>query len=77
MKRLNEQSLEQLRSRLDELGMSQAELARASGLTPKHINQIWQGKAFGSPAMLDFIAFALGCEWELTLRPVTMPEADA
>lgn len=36
---------ESLRQTLDSLGMSQADLARRSGLSPKHINQIVQGVA--------------------------------
>lgn len=36
---------ESLRETLDSLGMSQADLARRSGLSPKHINQIIQGVA--------------------------------
>ncbi|MCQ8195472.1 helix-turn-helix domain-containing protein [Streptomyces rugosispiralis] len=34
---------ETLRERLEELGMTQAELATRTGLTPKHINQVLQG----------------------------------
>jgi HTH-type transcriptional regulator/antitoxin HigA len=36
---------ESLRQTLDTLGMSQADLARRTGLSPKHINQIIQGAA--------------------------------
>ena len=36
---------ETLRERLDELGVTQAELAVRTGFTPKHINQIIQGLA--------------------------------
>jgi HTH-type transcriptional regulator/antitoxin HigA len=40
---------ETLRATLDERGMSQSDLARRTGLSPKHINQIIQGAAPISP----------------------------
>lgn len=47
-------------------GWSQADLAREMGVTPKHVNQMLTGKATGSPGMLDFAAFTLGFEWQVT-----------
>lgn len=66
MNRLGEQFAVVIKARLDELGMSQADLAREMGVTPKHINQMLTGKATGSPGMLDFVAYTLGFEWQVT-----------
>ena len=72
--RLGIQTRNAISARMEELGWTQADLARETGLTPKHINQIMQGKATGSPVMLDFVAFVLGCEWDVTLRAVDIVE---
>jgi len=64
--RLGDQFATVIKARLDELGWSQADLAREMGVTPKHINQMLNGKATGSPGMLDFVAFTLGFEWVVT-----------
>ena len=58
-----------LREHLDTIGMTQAELARRAGVTPKHINAVLQGRAVGKMAMLDYWAFVLGMEWHVTLEP--------
>ena len=49
-----------LRDRLDELGMSQAELARRTGLTPKHVNQVLQGLASLSSDVAQRLEYATG-----------------
>ncbi len=49
-------------------GRSQADLARDMGLSPKHINQMVNGKS-GALAMYDYAAFTLRCRWHVTLVP--------
>lgn len=66
MKRLGDQLAAQLVDALAMKGWTQADLARETGLTPKHINHMTQGKS-GSLAAYDFAAFALGCEWTVLL----------
>lgn len=64
--RLGEQFAALIKTRLDDLGMTQADLAREMGVTPKHINQMLSGKATGSPGMLDYAAHVLGFRWHVT-----------
>lgn len=52
---------------LEEDGITQADLARDLGLSPKHVNQMVKGKS-GALAMYEFAAFALGRRWVLTLE---------
>ena len=66
MNRLGPQFAAVIIERLEELGWTQADLAREMGVTPKHINQMLNGKATGSPGMLDFVAHTLGFEWQVT-----------
>lgn len=63
-----------INAKLVELGMSQADLAREMGVTPKHINQMLTGKATGSPGMLDYCAHVLGFEWSVTASPAAPTE---
>lgn len=70
MNRLGAQIAAAIAAHLAASGMSQADLAREMGVSPKHVNQILTGKATGSPGLLDFAAFALGCEWHVELREV-------
>lgn len=64
--RLSEQLGQQLQRALDRAGMTQAELARAMGLSAKHVNQMVSGKS-GAWAMFDYAAFVLDCEWTVEL----------
>lgn len=66
MNRLGPQFAAIIEKQLEVKGWSQADLAREMGVTPKHINQMLTGKATGSPGMLDFAAFTLGFEWQVT-----------
>lgn len=52
---------------LAEIGMSQAEFARRTGRTPKHVNQVLTGKSTAAMAQLDYWAFTLGLHFEVTL----------
>jgi HTH-type transcriptional regulator/antitoxin HigA len=49
-----------LRAVLHERGINQASLARATNLTPKHVNQILMGKARISPETALLLEEALG-----------------
>jgi HTH-type transcriptional regulator / antitoxin HigA len=51
---------ETLRDRLEELGMTQAELATRTGLSTKHVNQILQGVAHISPETAQRLDLATG-----------------
>jgi HTH-type transcriptional regulator/antitoxin HigA len=51
---------ETLRDRLEELGMTQAELATRTGLSTKHVNQILQGVAHISPDTAHRLELATG-----------------
>ncbi|MER6562100.1 helix-turn-helix domain-containing protein [Streptomyces sp. NPDC001027] len=51
---------ETLREQLEELGMSQAELATRTGLTPKHINQVMQGVVPLSGDVAQRLEYATG-----------------
>ncbi len=51
---------ETLRERLEEMGMTQAELATRTGLTPKHINQVLQGVVPLSGEVAQRLEYAVG-----------------
>jgi HTH-type transcriptional regulator/antitoxin HigA len=51
---------ETLRDRLEELGMTQAELATRTGLSTKHVNQLLQGVAHISPDTAHRLELATG-----------------
>lgn len=57
----------ELKAALNAEGMTQADLAAAMGLSPKHINHMVNGKS-GALGMYEFAAFVLGRRWVLTLE---------
>ena len=61
---------ESLRERLAELHMSQAEFARRTGLTTKHVNQVMQGVASLSAEVAQRLEYATGTPswWWLRLE---------
>lgn len=59
---------ETLRFRLEELGMSQAELARRTGLTPKHVNQVVKGAVSLSADVAQRLEYATGVPTHWWLR---------
>jgi HTH-type transcriptional regulator/antitoxin HigA len=59
---------ETLRERLEELGMSQADLARRTGLTPKHVNQVLKGAASLSADVALRLEYATGTPTKWWLR---------
>lgn len=50
------------------VGMTQVEMGRRMGWTPKHINQILNGNAEPSMASLSYMCFILGIELEVRAR---------
>lgn len=59
---------ETLRDRLEEMNMSQSELARRAGLTPKHVSQVINGVATLSPDVADKLSYVTGIPVRLWLR---------
>ena len=57
---LHDQVVDIIIERLNEIGMTQTELGRRIGWTPKHVNRILHGHAEPSMAALDFICHILG-----------------
>ena len=51
---------------MDAHDITQAELARRVGRTPKHVNQVFMGKA--GTGELDYWAFVLGARFVVTLE---------
>jgi len=59
---------------MNDQDITQAELARRIGRTPKHVNQVVHGKA--GTGELDYWAFVLGLRFDVTLVPLDdEPEA--
>lgn len=52
---------------LEDLGVTQAELARRAGVTAKHVNLVLSGKAGAQIGQLDYWAYLLGKRWKVTL----------
>lgn len=57
-----------LLAHMDEHGITQAELARRIGRTPKHVNLVLNGKV--GTGELDYWAFVLGLRFAVTLEPM-------
>lgn len=58
----------QIADALEADGISQAEFARRTGVSAKHINQVLSGKATARHAQLDYWAFVLGRTWSVVLK---------
>lgn len=52
---------------LDEDCVTQAEFARAVGVSPKHLNQVITGKAIASAGQLEYWAYVLERTWTVGL----------
>jgi len=63
-----EQMAVQIADALDADGMSQAEFARRTGVSVKHLNQVLTGKATARYAQLDYWAFVLDRRWTVHLE---------
>lgn len=66
-RRTVDQMVTMLAAHMAENGITQAELSRLVGRTPKHINQVFMGKA--GTGELDYWAFVLGLRFVVTLVP--------
>ena len=52
---------------LEAAGVTQAELARQSGISPKHVNLVLSGKVGARLGQLDYWAWLLGLRFEVSL----------
>lgn len=52
---------------LDARGLTQAELARQSGASAKHVNLVLNGRAGAQLGQLDYWAFLLGLRFDVAL----------
>lgn len=59
---LHDQVLAIINDRMEDLAMTQVELGKRIGWTPKHTNRVLNGVAEPSLAALDFICHILGIE---------------
>ena len=66
--RLQDQLAAAITHALEVANVTQAELARMTGLSTKHINKMVQGEV-AAPAMFDYCAHALGQRFVVTLEP--------
>lgn len=57
------------------IGITQAELARRIGRTPKHVNQVVHGKS--GTGELDYWAFVLGLRFDVSLVPLDNTDGEA
>lgn len=62
---------------IEEDGLTQAEFARRVGASPKHVNQVLNGKAHAYQATLDYWAFVLGREWKIELSVTSDARSEA
>lgn len=70
MKQLRGQLSGALLAALEQDGTTQADLARHTGLSAKHINHLVNGKS-GALAMYDYAALTLGRRWVVSLAPLS------
>ena len=66
-----EQMASQIAEALEADGITQAEFARRTGVTAKHLNQVLRGKATARYAQLDYWAYVLGRSWAVSLQAST------
>jgi transcriptional regulator with XRE-family HTH domain len=67
-----EKMTQAVRRLMAEQGISQAELARRTGRTTKHVNKVLGGSA--GTRELDYWLFVLGYQFVVTIEAVTPPE---
>lgn len=68
--RLSNQMAEALIDALKSEDMTQAQLARETGISAKHINQILNGHSGASFGAYDYLAHTLSRRWVVTLEYV-------
>lgn len=56
-----------IREALDAQGVTQAELARQAGVSPKHVNRVLQAEAGAQLGQLDYWAWLLGLRFDVSL----------
>ncbi len=66
-----------IRAEIVASGRTQADVAEAAGITPKHMSQIVQGKVGASLDVVDRLLGAVGRELVLSTRPASIPEGRA
>jgi transcriptional regulator with XRE-family HTH domain len=64
-----ERMIDLLAKALADSGMTQAELARRSGMTEKHVSRTLTGHNTASTGTLDYWAFVLGLRFVVSLQP--------
>lgn len=68
--KLSQQIAEAVADALQQDGMSQAELARTTGLSAKHINKVVNGESGAAFGLYDYLAHTLSRRWVVTLEYV-------
>lgn len=68
--------LDQLKARMDELGMTQAELARKMGQSEALVSRFLRGDSNLSPPTMEKLASAVGSEVSIQLLAPTEPEIE-
>ncbi len=56
------------RAAVEAEGISQAEIARMTGMSAKHVNQMVTGAASATVMTWEFAAYALGYRWHVSLE---------
>ena len=67
---------EQIVARMEERGMTQADLARAMGVSRARVSQILRGNDNLTLKSIVTVAIALDCRVEMLLNPIQAPEPD-
>ena len=67
---------EQIVARMEERGMTQADLARAMGVSRARVSQILRGNDNLTLKSIVAVAIALDCRVEMLLQPVPTAEPD-
>lgn len=67
---------EQIVARMEERGMTQADLARAMGVSRARVSQILRGNDNLTLKSIVAVAIALDCRVEMLLKPFEAPESE-
>ena len=67
---------EQIVARMEERGMTQADLARAMGVSRARVSQILRGNDNLTLKSIVAVAIALDCGVEVLLKPIDAPQAE-
>ena len=69
--------LENVRRRMDELEMSQRDLARSMDVSDAYVSQVLRGQTKPGPDGIEKFAKALRCNWLYLVTPVEPAEISA